>query len=213
MTAMRGRWTRTRSTKRCRTRCSPTSTSGWCSTTASSNWSRGWRPRGKAPRPIPGGSICAPNVKWQDGTPFTADDVVFSYQRIRGKNSAKRSQVATVKEAKKIDDLTVDFVTNGADPILPNELTEMDIMSKKWCEAHDVGRKRRARQGRELRAEPCDGHRPVPARLARARPQDRARTQPELVGQARRAMSTTPSSTSSPTPRPAWPPSCRARWT
>jgi peptide/nickel transport system substrate-binding protein len=25
-----------------------------------------------------------PNVKWQDGTPFTADDVVFSFQRIRG---------------------------------------------------------------------------------------------------------------------------------
>ena len=79
-----------------------------------------------------------PNVKWQDGTAFTADDVVFSFGRIRGKNSAKRSQVATIKEARKIDDLTVDFATNGPDPILPSELTEMDIMSKKWCEEHDV---------------------------------------------------------------------------
>jgi len=79
-----------------------------------------------------------PNVKWQDGSAFTADDVVFSFQRIRGKNSAKRSQVATIKEARKIDDLTVDFATNGPDPILPSELTEMDIMSKKWCEDHDV---------------------------------------------------------------------------
>src|ERR1700683_2074209 len=34
-----------------------------------------------------------PNVKWQDGTAFTADDVVFSFGRIRGPNSAKRSQV------------------------------------------------------------------------------------------------------------------------
>lgn len=79
-----------------------------------------------------------PGVKWQDGTPFTADDVVFSFGRIRGKNSAKRSQVATIKEARKVDDLTVDFITNGPDPILPNELTEMDIMSKKWCEEHNV---------------------------------------------------------------------------
>jgi peptide/nickel transport system substrate-binding protein len=61
-----------------------------------------------------------PNVKWQDGSAFTADDVVFSYQRISAKNSAKRSQIATVKEARKIDALTVDFVTDGADPILPS---------------------------------------------------------------------------------------------
>ena len=76
-----------------------------------------------------------PNVKWQDGTPFTADDVVFSYHRITGKNSAKRSQVATVKEMRKVDDLTVDIETNGPDPILPSEMTAMDIMSKAWCEA------------------------------------------------------------------------------
>jgi peptide/nickel transport system substrate-binding protein len=79
-----------------------------------------------------------PNVKWQDGKTFTADDVVFSFQRISGKNSAKRSQVATVKEARKVDDLTVDFETKGPDPILPSELTGMDIMSKAWCEQHDV---------------------------------------------------------------------------
>jgi peptide/nickel transport system substrate-binding protein len=79
-----------------------------------------------------------PNVKWQDGTAFTADDVVFSYRRMSGKNSAKRSQVATIKEAREIDSLTVDFVTDGPDPILPSELTAMDIMSKAWCEAHDA---------------------------------------------------------------------------
>src|SRR5437764_15219999 len=39
-----------------------------------------------------------PGVKWQDGTAFTADDVIFSFHRISAKNSAKRSQVATVKD-------------------------------------------------------------------------------------------------------------------
>jgi peptide/nickel transport system substrate-binding protein len=71
-----------------------------------------------------------PKVKWQDGRAFTAEDVVFSFQRISAKNSAKRSQVATVKLAREIDDLTVDFETNGPDPILPSEMTQMDIMSK-----------------------------------------------------------------------------------
>jgi peptide/nickel transport system substrate-binding protein len=79
-----------------------------------------------------------PNVKWQDGRAFTADDVVFSFQRITAKNSAKRSQVATIKEARKVDDLTIDFETNGPDPILPSEVTGFDIMSKAWCEEHDA---------------------------------------------------------------------------
>jgi len=79
-----------------------------------------------------------PNVKWQDGKPFTADDVVFSYHRISGKNSAMRSQVATIKEARKVDDLTVDLETNTPDPILPSEVTGMAIMSKAWCEEHDA---------------------------------------------------------------------------
>jgi peptide/nickel transport system substrate-binding protein len=79
-----------------------------------------------------------PNVKWQDGSAFTADDVIFSFGRIRAKNSAKRSQLATIKEARKVDDLTVDLVSDGQDPILPSELTGFDIMSKKWCEGHDA---------------------------------------------------------------------------
>ncbi|MBV9827551.1 MAG: ABC transporter substrate-binding protein [Alphaproteobacteria bacterium] len=79
-----------------------------------------------------------PNVKWQDGSPFTADDVVFSFQRVTGKNSAKHSQLATIKAIHKIDEMTVDFDTDGADPILPSEMTGWAIMSKKWCEEHNA---------------------------------------------------------------------------
>ena len=61
----------------------------------------------------------------------------------------------------------------------------MAIMSKAWCEEHDVDRERRVRQGRELRAAQCDGHRPVPPGIARAGPQDGAGAEPRLVGQAR----------------------------
>jgi len=75
-------------------------------------------------------------VKWQDGSPFTADDVVFSLQRILAPSSSMRAPLSVVKEARKIDDLTVDFETNAPDPIFPQEQTNLLIMSKAWCEAH-----------------------------------------------------------------------------
>jgi peptide/nickel transport system substrate-binding protein len=79
-------------------------------------------------------------VKFQDGTPFTADDVVFSFARVTGPGSNLSGSVATIKEARKIDDYTVDFVTNGPDPILPEEVTIWDIMSKAWCEKNNATR-------------------------------------------------------------------------
>jgi peptide/nickel transport system substrate-binding protein len=79
-------------------------------------------------------------VKFHDGTPFTADDVVFSYDRATHPGSNIGSPLATVKEVKKIDDFTVDFVTDGPDPILPLNLPAVAIMSKKWCEEHNTTR-------------------------------------------------------------------------
>jgi peptide/nickel transport system substrate-binding protein len=77
-----------------------------------------------------------PDVKWQDGSPFTADDVVFSLQRIQSKNSAMRAPMSMVKEARRVDTLTVDFETHKPDPIFTQEVTNFLIMSKAWCEQH-----------------------------------------------------------------------------
>jgi peptide/nickel transport system substrate-binding protein len=79
-----------------------------------------------------------PGVKWQDGSPFTADDVVFTLKRIEATDSQMRAPLSPVKEARKIDDLTVDFETFVADPIFLQEQTNMLIMSKAWCEAHNA---------------------------------------------------------------------------
>ena len=81
-----------------------------------------------------------PGVKFHDGTPFNADDVVFSFDRATHPGSNVASPLATVKEVKKIDDFTVDFVTDGPDPILPYNLPTIAIMSKKWCEEHNTAR-------------------------------------------------------------------------
>ncbi len=79
-----------------------------------------------------------PGVKWQDGSPFTADDVVFTLKRILAPASSLRAPMATVKEARRIDDLTVDFETFEPDPIFLQQQTSMLIMSKAWAEAHDA---------------------------------------------------------------------------
>ena len=77
-------------------------------------------------------------VVFQDGTPFSAADAVFSFARARAPTSKLAEVVAPIKEVRQIDDHTIDIVTNGPDPILPDELTEWGIMSRAWCEAHDA---------------------------------------------------------------------------
>lgn len=79
-----------------------------------------------------------PNVKWQDGSPFTADDVVFTLKRTLEKTSSMRAPMSVVKEARKVDDLTVDFETYQPDPIFLQEQTNLMIMSKAWCEQHNA---------------------------------------------------------------------------
>jgi peptide/nickel transport system substrate-binding protein len=76
-------------------------------------------------------------VKFHDGKPFTADDVVFSFQRNAHSNSDMSTYVANVQEVKKIDDHTVDYITKGPDPILLQNLALHFIMSKAWCEEHN----------------------------------------------------------------------------
>jgi peptide/nickel transport system substrate-binding protein len=79
-----------------------------------------------------------PGVRWQDGSPFTAEDVVFTLKRIQSPNSSMRALMSPVKEARRIDDLTVEFETLVPDPILPQEQTNLLIMSKAWCESHNA---------------------------------------------------------------------------
>jgi peptide/nickel transport system substrate-binding protein len=79
-----------------------------------------------------------PGVKWQDGTPFTADDVIFSYERASGPGSNVGSDFVSVKELRKIDDLTVEFETKVVDPVFVEQITAWGIMSKAWATAHNA---------------------------------------------------------------------------
>lgn len=88
-------------------------------------------------------------VQFHDGTPFTADDVIFSYERARGDGSDMKSYVGQIKEIKKIDDHTIDFVLNNPFPILPELFTQWHIMSKKWCETNQATKPVDRRKGIE----------------------------------------------------------------
>jgi peptide/nickel transport system substrate-binding protein len=79
-----------------------------------------------------------PNVKFQEGEPLTADDVVFSVHRQMSKRSMTKAYLAGVTDARKVDDMTVDIITSGPAPVLLRQLTDVRIMSKSWCEKHNV---------------------------------------------------------------------------
>ena len=73
-------------------------------------------------------------VKFHDGSPFTADDVVFSYGRIKQPQGTMQPYVTGVKDVKKIDDHTVDFLLEGPNPVFLRNLTIFHIMSRTWAE-------------------------------------------------------------------------------
>jgi peptide/nickel transport system substrate-binding protein len=76
-------------------------------------------------------------VKFHNGDPFTADDVLFSADRIRAKGSNFLSNVAADAKFVKIDDYTVDVVLPAPNPILMSQWDGWYIMDKKWCEENN----------------------------------------------------------------------------
>ncbi len=81
-----------------------------------------------------------PGVKFHDGTPFTADDVVFSMLRLRDPNSPQRVYANAVGLPKAVDPLTVLFTLDKPNPIVPEMMGTLYIMSRRWCEEHKVTR-------------------------------------------------------------------------
>jgi peptide/nickel transport system substrate-binding protein len=77
-------------------------------------------------------------VKWQDGSDFTADDVVFSVKRAQGDTSTFRVYGRAAGAARKIDDHTVEFVTPAPNPVMLETLQNIFIVSKAWCEKHNA---------------------------------------------------------------------------
>jgi peptide/nickel transport system substrate-binding protein len=77
-------------------------------------------------------------VQFHDGTPFTADDVLFSFARTQVEGSDMKSYTNEIKEVRKVNDHTVEMETKAPFPILPDVISMVYIMSKKWCETNNA---------------------------------------------------------------------------
>jgi peptide/nickel transport system substrate-binding protein len=88
-------------------------------------------------------------VVFHDGTPFSADDVVFSFARAQGDGSDMRATLSDIKAVRKVGDLAVEIETNGPFPILPDVISLTMMMSKKWCEENQATKPVDRRKGIE----------------------------------------------------------------
>ncbi|MDH4060890.1 MAG: ABC transporter substrate-binding protein, partial [Aquincola sp.] len=73
-------------------------------------------------------------VKFHDGAPFTADDVVFSVIRAQQPTSQIAVYANAVGTPKKVDDFTVEFELPKVNPIFLEHVNSLMIMNKAWCE-------------------------------------------------------------------------------
>ena len=76
------------------------------------------------------------DVRFHNGEPFGADDVVFSWQRAQSPGSLVKGNLRDIKDVRRVDAHAVDIETRAPFPLLLNALMNLPIMSRAWCEAN-----------------------------------------------------------------------------
>ena len=73
-------------------------------------------------------------VKFHNGNAFTADDVVWSFNRAKtGKKSGFKGTVSAIERIDKVDDFTVRVITKKPYPVLLPKLTYLRIMDQEYA--------------------------------------------------------------------------------
>jgi peptide/nickel transport system substrate-binding protein len=78
-------------------------------------------------------------VRFSDGTPLVADDVVFSIERAQQPTSQIAQYARRLGKPVAIDDATVELRLLSPNPILLEHLSTVLVMSRAWCIAHNAG--------------------------------------------------------------------------
>ena len=95
-------------------------------------------------------------VTFHDGSPLTADDVVFTFQRLFDAEASGDADLveagtyfSSVASVTRVDDSTVSFVTNAPDPLIVNRLSSWAswIVPQAWITANGVDAFRRTGMG------------------------------------------------------------------
>jgi peptide/nickel transport system substrate-binding protein len=81
-----------------------------------------------------------PSVRFHDGTPLTAADVVFSIQRAKQTNrpAGFAWYVENIADVQPISEHKVRIETSTPEPVLPIQLFNVEIMSERWADAHEL---------------------------------------------------------------------------
>ncbi len=79
-------------------------------------------------------------VVFHDGTPFTADDAVFSLERALAAPSQRAFQLKGVRAVRAVDARTIEIDLEAPDAVLPEKLNGIHVMSKAWATRHGVER-------------------------------------------------------------------------
>ena len=112
-------------------------------------------------------------IEFQNGKTMTADDVIYSFQRIGTKANGLTGYAATatmdIAGMKKLDKYTVRLPLKTPDSTVPQTLGQLHLQH-------------RARRVQGLPG-PADRHRRLQAQVVHARPAERPRAQPELLAQ------------------------------
>ena len=90
-----------------------------------------------------------PGVRFHEGEAFTSDDVVFSIGRAQAPTSNYGIFVDTIARVEAVDALTVDIITRAVDPILPNKIASVFMMSRAWSERNNAARPQNTRNREE----------------------------------------------------------------
>ena len=75
-------------------------------------------------------------VKFHGGQDFTADDVIFSWQRAGTEGSDQKVRYSLIKSITKVDDHTIEVITPAPNPLMAQDLVFLKIMDKEWSEAN-----------------------------------------------------------------------------
>ncbi|WP_237072686.1 ABC transporter substrate-binding protein [Pseudaestuariivita rosea] len=75
-------------------------------------------------------------VTFHDGSAFTAEDVLFSYQRASSEAADTASWFAPVTDVQIKNDYTIDFITSAPNPIFPDSVANWMIMDSGWSETN-----------------------------------------------------------------------------
>ncbi len=73
-------------------------------------------------------------VGFHNGNPFTADDVLYSFDRVKNwERSGFKGKVTAIESVEKKDDYTVIFRTKGPYPLFPRKVTYVRILDREFA--------------------------------------------------------------------------------